>query len=110
MSPNDPYSGGANDQYEGGEQYDDRPNGSVSTSEMAPWGGGWGLGRRDDTSSDATAASDAEVVAEEAEPQRGLYSLLVVVGAVLFVVPEPASSLLGLGLMLAGAVGWLVTR
>lgn len=110
MNGTDPYSDGANDQYEGGEQFDDRSGDLASTEGTAPWGGGWGIGRSVGRSHDAKGASDAELVEAQTGDQRGLFSLLALVGVVLVLVPEPATSLLGVGFLLAAGIGWLVSR
>lgn len=49
-----------------------------------------------------TPAEDDESLWDE-----GLFSLLIVAGAILFVFPEPATSLIGVILLLIGGLGWL---
>lgn len=39
-----------------------------------------------------------------------LATLLVVAGAVLFVIPEPITSVLGVGLIALGVLGWLASQ
>lgn len=75
------------------------------------WGGGWGLpsaareegaaGTNEETY-DGASDGDGSLVDE------GLITLLIVVGAVLFLIPEPATSAIGALLLFVGAVGWLV--
>ena len=82
--------------------------------------GGWTVGTgwpplyRDEPVDDSEAAygeryEDAAVtdVGEGSWWDEALASTLVLVGAVLFFFPEPATSMLGVLLMLAGAAVWL---
>lgn len=45
---------------------------------------------------------------DDHEWELGLVGLLLVVGTVLVVVPEPSTSLLGIALVTAGGVAWVV--
>lgn len=71
-------------------------------SPMTPWRG-----------DDRTDAAPGERPAEPAETDEGslwdegLYTTLIVVGAVLILFPEPATSGIGVLLALAGAIGWI---
>lgn len=63
----------------------------------------------------ATGASDGRMVyagvreGDDTWLTRGLASMLLVTGLILFLFPEPATSMLGIGLMVAGLVVWTVT-
>lgn len=99
------------DPYREGDSFgEDRTGGSRFTYDRGPWLGGWGLGGGPGEPEVASGASDAELVAEGEADRRGLVSLLVLVGAALVSIPEPATSLLGVGFLVAGVVGWLVRR
>ncbi|SFG87753.1 hypothetical protein SAMN04488063_3191 [Halopelagius inordinatus] len=72
------------------------------------WGGGWGLpsaARKEGTVRSNEGAGDDD---DGSLVDEGLISLLIVVGAVLFLIPEPATSAIGALLLFVGAVGWLV--
>lgn len=98
-----------------GDQYGgDGGGASVPTSPL-PFGWVPSL-RRDGASNerDTPPASEA-TIAREAERDEnwldeGLATLLVVTGIVLFVVPEPASSALGVALVATGLVVLLLNR
>lgn len=75
-----------------------------------PWGGGGGAafapadGTVDATDDDLeTASGDDHRWLDE-----GIFTAIILVGAALFVFPEPATSMIGVGLMLFGITGWLV--
>lgn len=63
----------------------------------------------------ATGASDGRMVyadgreADDSWLTRGLATMLLVTGAILFLFPEPATSMVGIGLIVTGLVIWVVT-
>lgn len=63
----------------------------------------------------ATGASDDRMVyaggrqADDSWLTRGLASMLLLSGILMFLFPEPATSLLGIGLIVAGLVVWVAT-
>ena len=86
------WSGGAD------EEYDETNAGETAYEDRA----------YDETAYDATYG-DREVAAEDnGWWDEGLITLLLVVGVVLFVFPEPATSALGVLLIVAGLIAWLV--
>lgn len=64
----------------------------------------------------ATAASDPEMVyadgreADDSWLTSGLAWALLGSGVVLFLFPEPATSMVGIGLIVAGLAAWVLTR
>lgn len=72
------------------------------------WGWGWPPAFREDASGEPVRRGDSD--AGEDRWESGLVSLLLVGGVVLVVFPEPATSLLGIVLVLAGVVAWLAGR
>ena len=69
----------------------------------------------DDDVARRTAASDDEMVyadgreGDDSWLGMGLASILVVSGVLLFLFPEPATSLLGIGLIVAGLAVWVAS-
>lgn len=69
----------------------------------------------DDDVARRTAATDDEAVYSDGREDDdswlgiGLASILLIVGALLFLFPEPGTSLLGIGLMVAGLVVWAIS-
>lgn len=82
------------------------------------WAGTWGLwpiipGREGETSYDEEThegAGDhpADEDGSESRWDVGLFTLLIVGGAILFLFPEPITSGLGIVLLSFGVLGWLV--
>lgn len=86
--------------------------------------GGWGTGLRGwgwmplyqqddtrDTVPDDDSSNEGVVTAQGGDGSRaieGIATLLLIAGFILFLFPEPASSLLGIALILVGAVLWLI--
>lgn len=86
------------------------------------WPAGWGFGMtggtvdadeepygeydHDEYDRDETAYAAEED--DESWWDEGLIGLLLVVGVVLFLFPEPATSALGIGLIAVGVLAWLV--
>ncbi|NEU58637.1 hypothetical protein [Halorussus sp. MSC15.2] len=95
----------------------DRYDEHVSPYEWAAWGG-WGLewpyrfGRGDDDAEVGDESGDARAGRgddrDESRVDEGLVTLFLVVGVILFVFPEPGTSVVGLFLVLVGTVGWIV--
>lgn len=104
-SPNDQYG---DETYRGGSSYDGDRYAEDEGRTWLPypswgWGGGWGVplaGQREETRSDEDG--DGGLLEE------GLITLLIVTGAVLFLIPEPATSAVGVLLLFVGAVAWLL--
>lgn len=67
----------------------------------------WSLGSADQSASDGyeTPATDRD---DETWVDEGLISLLIIAGAVLLLFPEPTTSFVGVLLLLAGAVLWIL--
>ena len=74
----------------------------------APWAGGWGF-RSHLGYGGGPEGEDGDTPGEDDDSwlDEGAYSLLIIAGVVLFFFPEPATSLVGVLLMLLGAAGWL---
>lgn len=98
------------------DEYDER---ATSAWSARGWTIGYGwppLYRQedvDDTTDDAydDTYDETAVYGDEDEGSwwdEGLISLLIIAGVVLFFFPEPATSMLGIVLILIGAVAWLV--
>ncbi|WP_232701573.1 hypothetical protein [Halobacterium wangiae] len=87
--------------------YETERDSPASPSSWAPWGG---RGLRS-TLGYGSAPDGDELDEQEDDDSRwieGLYDVLIVVGVVLFFFPEPATSMVGVFLILLGAGGWLV--
>ena len=84
-----------------------------STSSLSPykwaawsaWGLEWPYRSADD---DESVGEETHTEADERWLDEGVFSLLVIVGVVLVVVPEPSTSVLGGFLLLIGGIGWIV--
>jgi len=111
----DPYA----DERHTDEAYDDRSNEAAKRDSMfgsfsyyPEFVGRWPFGARE-AANPETADSEATTVGGEEGGwwDEGLISLLIVAGVVLFLLPEPATSMVGIGLVLLGlfalAVDWL---
>ena len=115
MSADDsPYSEDTSESYGDDGPYDDNDStGSVFPYVWPTWGGGggWRLGwpSRDQEVVDEEARDETSVEEDDSWLGEGLFSLLVIVGVILFIFPEPATSMLGVILIFLGAVGWLVS-
>lgn len=119
------------DETERGTRDDDRHEGREQERRFPylpswGWGGAWGLApwasrrreaddRRYDERAHDEPGYDPYGEAEADRPggvarlwDEGLITLLIVGGAILFLFPEPATSGLGVVLMAAGALAWLV--
>ena len=78
----------------------------------APWSGGQGLrsfygsGREDTV--DEAPREEANAGANDSWWDEGLIGLLLVVGVVLFVFPEPSTSALGILLIVTGVLAWII--
>lgn len=57
---------------------------------------------------DAERYDPAKEGANDSSWGGGLITLLIVIGAVLFVFPEPATSAVGILLIAIGVIGWLI--
>lgn len=66
-------------------------------------------GGSDDDLTDTDSPAESGSMLGRARAKYGLGALLVVLGIVLFVFPEPATSAAGLGLIVVGALIWLVS-
>lgn len=113
MSPDDtPSDGEAAPAYADDEPAENPDAASSFFPYTWPSWGGAGLGwfRTYGEEVDETEASGDEAHAETDEDlwDEGLLSLLIVTGAILFVFPEPGTSIIGAVLLLIGAIGWLV--
>lgn len=94
------------------EPYDERDTGAFPYT-WAPWGGRWGLrrfygSRPEDAVDDERAADETYVESDDSWLGEGLIGFLLVVGVVLFLFPEPATSALGIILIIIGVVGWII--
>lgn len=80
---------------------------SAFPSTWAPFAGGWGLsGAEPAEETDERGVQPVEE--DDSWLDEGLFTALVLVGAALFLFPEPSTSLLGVVLMIFGGIGWLV--
>lgn len=89
----------------------DEDRGGFSFYPSWGWGGGWGLpsaARREGTVRSNEEAYEDASDDDGSLVDEGLITLLIVTGAVLFLIPEPATSAIGALLLFVGAVGWLV--
>lgn len=94
-----------------GDPYGDTDDAAYA-SESDTWAWGWGMlpfystdtgvADRDETAYDDYGENEGSWVDE------GIISILVIAGFVLFIIPEPATTGLGILLMLAGAGLWIV--
>ncbi|RDI70069.1 hypothetical protein [Halopelagius longus] len=102
-SPNDQYSDESyreESRYDGDQYTEDEDRGGFPYYPSWGWGGGWGvpLASREKARSDENGSLVDE----------GLITLFLITGAILFLIPEPATSAVGVLLLFAGAVAWLV--
>ena len=82
----------------------------VPYTSYAPVGGGWGWGwppvYRDDADESHVEGTSDDV--DGSLWDEGLISLFLVCGVILFLFPEPTTSLVGIGLIIVGVVAWLI--
>lgn len=118
MSADDtPRRDGVTDRYDG-DPYDDEPTGaddSQSPYSWPPWGAGWGWGwpsgywwGTDEEPGDADRPSGSPRTDDDTWLDEGIYTLLILVGVALFLFPEPGTSMVGILLMIAGGIGWVI--
>lgn len=118
MSANDtPRRDGTTDRYDE-DPYDDEPTGADDTDSPYSWppgGTGWRWGwpsgywwGTDDESRDVDQWEEDRSSDDDTWLDEGIYTLLIVVGVVLFLFPEPGTSMVGVLLMLAGGIGWVI--
>jgi len=113
--PNDPNRDRAGDPYDDqvDDGYDDSSGGFFSPMSGWPGGGAAEEKRRDEYEGEVYDEEGTAGVADADESDdswwdEGLISLLLVGGLVLFLFPEPATSAIGVLMMGAGVVAWLV--
>ncbi|MFC6823542.1 hypothetical protein [Halopelagius fulvigenes] len=105
-SPNDQYDDGPyreESRYDGDQYTEEEDRAGFSYYPSWGWGGGWGVplaSRREEARSDE--GGNGSLLDE------GLITLLIVTGAILFLIPEPATSAVGVLLLFVGAIAWLV--
>lgn len=106
-------SGDPNDDYDDDAAADSR----VPYTGYLPTGGGWGWGWLPVSRGDADPAyADEEAEYTEETPAEtggswwgeGLITLVLVAGVILFLFPEPATSALGMLLIVVGVIAWLI--
>lgn len=73
------------------------------------WGWGWPPGFREDAGGDPVRRGD-DSYTDDGQWESGLVTLLLVGGVALVVFPEPATSLLGIVLVIVGVLAWLAGR
>lgn len=95
---------------------DDRPTETYDEEESPlsfdrfPYGWGWGFppAFREDPDGDPVRGHDTST--GDGRWEGGLVSLLLIAGVLLVVFPEPATSLLGIVLVVAGILAWVAAR
>lgn len=95
--------------YDGTDQNDDDEPG-VFPYKWAAWGG-WGVKwpYRSGEDTEAGPVTDATYTdTDDSWWDESLIGLVLVVGAVLFLIPEPSTTLLGIFLLTIGVIAWLV--
>lgn len=98
------------------EPGDDASVPQETTTGWMPWGMGWGWGAGylpwypRNTDPDEVASPPEDTATGGSWWGESLSSILLITGLVLFIFPEPATSALGVILMLAGAFGWIVSE
>lgn len=96
----------------------DATDASVLSTGYLPVGGGWGWGwlpiTRGDTDADYVEDAPEEGYVGDASDgdgswwEEGLITVILVIGIVLFLLPEPTTSMLGMVLIVIGVVAWLI--
>lgn len=102
------------------DQYDDQTYRQDETEEHGgffsypPWGwsgtqGVWPFSREAETRYDE-GTGDSRYNEDDSESlwDEALITLLIVGGGILFLIPEPGSSAIGVMLMAAGVIGWVI--
>lgn len=102
MSANDdPYRGDAT---ETAEEDDTR------SSTWIPWTGGGGVGwpYRSGSEEEVDRREETRDESDDGWLDEGIIGTILVVGVVLFLIPEPSTSALGILLIVIGVLGWAV--
>lgn len=75
-----------------------------------PWTGGGGLGwpYRSRGEEEVNRPEETRDESDESWLDEGIIGTLLVVGVVLFLIPEPSTSALGILLIVIGVLGWAV--
>lgn len=94
------------------DQYDDPEAADPSFWSGYPAAGWWppDFYGSDAVADEAQSPDDGAYPADDEWWETGVATLLIVLGAVLFLVPEPATSVAGILLVGTGVVLWLVDR
>lgn len=116
MSADDtPRRDGVADRYDD-DPYDE-PAGADDDSPYSwpPWGAGWGWGwpsgywwGTDEEPGDSDRRVESSRTDDDTWLDEGVYTLLILVGVALFLFPEPGTSMVGVLLMIAGGIGWVI--
>lgn len=93
------------------DPYDEDGPGSPFSYVWPVWGGAWGLGwlsgSEDADDRDETGRDETRTRSNGSWWDEGLIGLLLVVGAVLFLFPEPGTSAIGILLLIVGILAWI---
>ncbi|GAA0662184.1 hypothetical protein ACFQDG_06910 [Natronoarchaeum mannanilyticum] len=100
----------ANDDPYRGDTTETSEEGDTDSETWIPWTGGGGLGwpYRSGSEGEADRPEEAHDADDDGWLDEGIIGTLLVVGVVLFLVPEPSTSALGILLIVIGVLGWAV--